>query len=242
MKMCSSSLVVIVVSALIVLGGCVSSEGALDANCASPKLSWQIGEFGALGSLGRLAGTRSDEAFEGTIESISFGADRQQRALVVLPPPAVGTKDAVIFFVHGGGWERGTPELYRFIGMFFAELGYPTILGGHRLTPDFAFPAQIEDTRDSLRAGVDRLSELGIAADRIIIGGHSAGAQLAALLTFDPKYSSEWASQISGFISLSGPLDFSVCQYRSLGSSWRPMSAILRIRRLRVRPGMSGLR
>jgi acetyl esterase/lipase len=106
----------------------------------------------------------------------------------------------------------GNPAVYRFIGRFFAQLGFPTILAGYRLTPDYQFPVQLEDTAASLRAGMNYLINHEIPVKRIILGGHSAGAQLASLLAYDQKIMAAERPLFSGLFSMSGPLDFSLCQ------------------------------
>ncbi len=118
----------------------------------------------------------------------------------------------MVFFTHGGGWNMGNPTQYRFVGRFFAQLGFPTILAGYRLTPDFQFPIQIDDTTASLHAGIQYFEQNNIYAKKIILGGHSAGAQLASLLAYDEKVAEKERTLFTGLFCMSGVLDFSFCQ------------------------------
>jgi acetyl esterase/lipase len=131
---------------------------------------------------------------------------------VFLPPDGTPQRSSVVFFAHGGGWNFGTPAYFLYVGRFLADLGYPAILAGYRLTPRHRFPAQLEDVASGLRAGVEYLAESGVQARRLIVGGHSAGAQLTALLAYDPQATPEYRAKITGFLSMSGPLDFSLCR------------------------------
>jgi len=81
----------------------------------------------------------------------------------------------------------GDPLQYRFIGRFFAQLGYLTILGGYRLAPKHQFPAQLDDVCVGLKAGLAQLTSDGISVNQLVLGGHSAGAPLASLMTYNPS-------------------------------------------------------
>jgi acetyl esterase len=94
----------------------------------------------------------------------------------------------LILFFHGGGWVLGSIEthdpLCRTLSL---ETGWPVLSVDYRLAPEHPFPAAIEDARSALawvRAQADALS---IDADRIIVAGDSAGANIAAALTLDDR-------------------------------------------------------
>ncbi|MDR3574510.1 MAG: alpha/beta hydrolase [Anaerolineaceae bacterium] len=148
-------------------------------------------------------------------EKVRFGSDPQQVMLLVWPSrPELRRKSAVLF-LHGGGWYSGNPLLFRFVGHFFASLGYPTLLGGYRLAPNNKFPAQMEDIYRGLNTGLYALAQHGVNVDQIIAGGQSAGAQLSALLVYD-RYHAARASalqgkSIAGYFSISGPISFADC-------------------------------
>ena len=182
------------------------------------KLMWQIGEFLALASLGGKAQKANNEAYAGSEVKLTFGDDPQQYALVFPPLGTVPRRDSIVFFEYGGGWNMGNPAQYRFIGRFFASIGFPTILGGYRLAPSYHFPAQLEDASMGLQVGMDYLMKNDAPVKRIILGGHSAGAQLVSLLAYDPKIMAAERPLVSGLVSMSGPLDFSLCQFGQIRS------------------------
>ncbi len=59
-------------------------------------------------------------------------------------------------------------------------VGCPLVAATYRLAPEHPFPAAIEDAVSAVLCVAGMASELGMAPDRIAIGGESAGAGLAA--------------------------------------------------------------
>jgi acetyl esterase/lipase len=151
-------------------------------------------------------------AFAGSEEQIPYGDHPQQYSLLVLPPPGAPQRRTLIFFVHGGGWRMGSPTLFRAIGRWFAQRGYPTLLAGYRLVPHFRFPTQVEDTCAAYRAGIEAAAVRGLAADRVLLGGQSAGAQLVSLMALHQGWAERAGlerRQLAGIFLVSGPLDLS---------------------------------
>ncbi len=87
----------------------------------------------------------------------------------------------VLLFLHGGGYCSGSIRSHR---SMVSEMGRAarvrTLALGYRLAPEHPFPAALDDAV----AAVEHLLAMGIAADRIAIGGDSAGGglTLAALV------------------------------------------------------------
>ncbi|MBN1312354.1 MAG: alpha/beta hydrolase [Anaerolineae bacterium] len=164
-------------------------------------------------------------------EKLSFGKHRQQYALLFHPATSAPKRDMLIYFLHGGGWRSGDPWSFHFIGQFFARLGYPTVLGGYRLVPAFRFPTQLEDAYAGLKAGLQAAAEQGLPADRVLLAGQSAGAQLAALMAYNRnELAQRQLSQatMAGLLLISGPLALSLCRdlellqdYLATPQSWQ---------------------
>lgn len=147
-------------------------------------------------------------------DQVNYGPYPNQTVLMYYPAKVTERRRSLVYFIHGGGWYSGHPKFYRFVGHFFAEMGYPTLLGGYRLAPMFHFPAQVDDVCAGLDIGMRILSVHGIGVDRVIAGGHSAGAELAALLIYDRSRrgcSCVTYDQFGGFFSISGPINFQDC-------------------------------
>lgn len=86
----------------------------------------------------------------------------------------------VLLYLHGGGWVAGSPKSHRRLVQRFAEAGYLTVNLEYRLAPEHPFPAGYEDCVFAARWVRENAARWNGAADRIAIGGDSAGGNLAA--------------------------------------------------------------
>lgn len=134
---------------------------------------------------------------------IFYGPDKSQYFLHFAPPPE-RDRGLVVVYIHGGGWDKGSPSFFSFIGQRFAQAGYRCILPGYRLVPRAHFPAQIEDVQAGTCAALAHLESAGVDTRRVVVVGSSAGGQLGALLC----YSGELAGRFSGFAGLGGAYRF----------------------------------
>ncbi|HMO69184.1 MAG TPA: alpha/beta hydrolase [Novosphingobium sp.] len=138
-----------------------------------------------------------------------YGAHQAQRLDVIAPNPP-GPHPVLVFF-HGGGWDSGQPEDYRFVGRAFAREGHVVVLAGYRLGPDGLYPAMMDDAADALAWVRGNIAALGGDPQRVFVMGHSAGAHLAALVTLDRRWLAARglpSGFVRGVIGLSGPYDF----------------------------------
>lgn len=150
-------------------------------------------------------------------EKIEYGPDARQYCLTFYPEGRAVCKH-ILIFLHGGGWRMGSPEEFRCIGRFFARLGYVTILPAYRLVPDYRFPVQMEDVFAATLRVKQWLAENQGLHGKAIIVGQSAGAHLGALLLYNQAEQAKYglhSDDFAGFVSISGPLNFSVCKNRS---------------------------
>lgn len=110
-------------------------------------------------------------------------------SLRVLRPAAASAPVPALLWIHGGGLVMGRPEQDDRTNIgFVRELGIVVAALRYRLAPDHRAPAAVEDAHAGLRGLVAHAARLGVDADRIAIGGASAGGGLAAalaLLTHD---------------------------------------------------------
>jgi acetyl esterase len=86
-------------------------------------------------------------------------------------------------FFHGGGMVAGSIETHDSICAALAQMtGCRLVSVDYRLAPEHKFPAAIEDAIAATRWVSEHASSLGIDATRLIVGGDSAGATLAAVV------------------------------------------------------------
>lgn len=132
----------------------------------------------------------------------AYGPHPAQYFLDFTPP--FPSRKTVILYIHGGGWDKGSPSFFSFIGQRFAREGYRCVLPGYRLVPGARFPAQLEDVTAGTAAALRYLEKQGVSTDRVVVVGSSAGAQLGALLC----YTGVLAGRFAGFAGLGGPYRF----------------------------------
>lgn len=134
-------------------------------------------------------------------ELVAYG-DSPRHRLDWYRHPIAGNRPTVLFF-YGGNWQSGRRQDYRFVADTLMTLGCDVVVPDYRLYPDVRFSDILLDARMAAEAVLARLAP----AHRLILMGHSAGAQLGALLTLDATLLSDPA-RIGGFIGLAGPYDF----------------------------------
>lgn len=109
------------------------------------------------------------------------GGDPRQRLDVFAPDPAADLHTAVLVW-HGGAFRFGDRTDVHTRCRALAARGITAIAVGYRLLDSAAWPAQLDDARAALRWAHEHIDELGVDAGRIVLQGHSAGAQLALLV------------------------------------------------------------
>ncbi|PSH60878.1 alpha/beta hydrolase [Phyllobacterium sophorae] len=87
---------------------------------------------------------------------------------------------AVILFLHGGGWARGTISTGDWAcHTFAAETNLTVISLAYSLAPEAPFPAAINDIRAAMDWCAENGSALGFDGRRIFLTGTSAGGNLS---------------------------------------------------------------
>jgi acetyl esterase/lipase len=182
-------------------------------------IAWQIAEYSSLFPLSFKIIRSNFNRHEITTEIINFGTEKHQYVLYFKPFASVQPKNQIIIHIHGGGWRMGSPKQFSFIGRSFARHGYHTLMLGYRLAPKFKFPNQLDDISQGLISTISFLNSRNINCNRIILGGQSSGAQLAALVAHNANEfirNSHDKYRIRGTYLISGPLDFSCCQNKTI--------------------------
>lgn len=89
------------------------------------------------------------------------------------------SEDAVILFLHGGGYVIGSPDSHRHLVANLSEqAGLQGLLVDYRLAPEDPFPAAVEDAISVYAA----LLTHGYEAEEIVVAGDSAGGGLVVAM------------------------------------------------------------
>ena len=149
-----------------------------------------------------------------TVErGVSYGPNARHKLDIYRPTN--GEKGPIAIFFYGGRWREGDRGIYGFLGAALAARGVTTIIPDYRLYPEVTFPAFIHDAAKAYGWAHNHLAATAAngtsKARPIIVMGHSAGAHIAALLSFDSQYLASANAKTpmpAGLISLAGPLAF----------------------------------
>lgn len=98
------------------------------------------------------------------------------------------SKCPVLIFIHGGSWNSGKKDTYKFFGKGFAKKGVVTVILNYRLSPKADYRDMADDCAAALKWVTENISNYGGDPTRIFISGHSAGGHLAALVVNDTSF------------------------------------------------------
>ena len=134
-------------------------------------------------------------------------------AELIQHPTAVPGK--ILLYLHGGGYVFGSIRSHRhLVSRFAVAASVSAIHLDYRLAPEHPFPAQLEDAS---RAYKQLLSD-GYSPDSVLVGGESAGGNLAVALSL--KLRDESLPQPAGLYLLSPWLDMT-----TTSESYKTLSA-----------------
>ncbi|MBI5692996.1 MAG: alpha/beta hydrolase [Verrucomicrobia bacterium] len=110
----------------------------------------------------------------------------ERQVLDIYTPP--GAKNLpVVFWIHGGGWQAGDKTSVQQKPQAFVERGFVFVSTNYRLLPQVEMGEIFRDVAQSLAWVHRNIAAHGGDPRRIFVMGHSAGAQLAALLCTDDR-------------------------------------------------------
>jgi acetyl esterase/lipase len=114
--------------------------------------------------------------------------DERQILDIYAPDDAKGKNLPVVFWIHGGGWQAGDKSDVALKPQFFVDRGFVFVSTNYRLYPHVDMATLIGDVAKSLGWVHKHIADYGGDPQRIVVGGHSAGAQLAAIVCTDHRY------------------------------------------------------
>jgi acetyl esterase len=154
-----------------------------------------------------------------TTEEITVPVDGGEIPVRLHRPPGTGPLPLTVYF-HGGGWILGSAKQTDRICRRLADrTGAVVASVGYRRPPEHPFPTPLEDCYAALLWLVGRTGDIGVSDTGIVVGGQSAGGNLAAavaLLARDrggPTLAGQWLDVPA--LDLTIPDDESLLAYGS---------------------------
>lgn len=123
--------------------------------------------------------TKADVPYAGTKEF--------RQTLNVYAAPKSTQPAPIVFWIHGGGWQGGEKTSIQLKPKFFNDLGLAMVSTNHRYVKQVPMNEIFSDIAKALRWTHDHAAEFGGDPNRIVIMGHSSGAQLAAYMAIDER-------------------------------------------------------
>jgi arylformamidase len=120
------------------------------------------------------------------IPYVDSGHERQVLDIYT-PEKEAGKNLPVMFWIHGGGWQAGDKSDVALKPKVLTERGFVFVSTNYRLYPHVNMDELVGDVAKSLAWVHKNIAKYGGDPSRIFVGGHSAGAQLAALLCTDDR-------------------------------------------------------
>jgi arylformamidase len=119
---------------------------------------------------------------------IAYAEPKNERQLLDVYAPPTGSNLPVVVWVHGGGWMRGSKNEVGQKPAAFVEKGFVFVPMNYRFIPQVTMDTIVRDVAKSVGWVHANIARYGGDPNRLFIMGHSAGAQLAALLCTDSRY------------------------------------------------------
>lgn len=120
---------------------------------------------------------------------LAYGEPNNERQTLDVYAPAEGVNHPVVVWIHGGGWQGGDKKDMDHKPQAFVDRGFVFVSINYRLLPDKVTIKQMAgDVAKAIRWTYDHAKDYGGDPDTMFVMGHSAGAQLAALVCTDESY------------------------------------------------------
>jgi acetyl esterase/lipase len=138
--------------------------------------------------------------------NIPYVAAPHERQVLDVYAPQGAKNLPVVFWIHGGGWQTGDKSSVQTKPQAFLDKGFVFVSTNYRLLPTVEMGTLIRDIAKSIHWVHDHIADYGGDPNRMFVMGHSAGAQLAAIVCIDDRYLKEEGLSL-GFIKGCVPVD-----------------------------------
>ena len=118
-------------------------------------------------------------AFAQSLKSnIPYVENGHARHVLDIYAPANAKNLPVVFWIHGGGWLAGDKTDVKSKPQWFMDKGFVFVSTNYRLLPEVDMGTLIRDVAKAYGWMHKHIAEYGGDPKRVLVGGHSAGAQL----------------------------------------------------------------
>ena len=123
-----------------------------------------------------------------TKSNIPYVENGHERQVLDIYAPPNAKNLPVVLWIHGGGWQVGDKSDVKLKPQWFMDKGLMFVSTNYRLLPNVDMGTLIRDVAKSFIWVQKHIAEYGGDPRRVLVGGHSAGAQLASILCTDDRY------------------------------------------------------
>jgi len=120
--------------------------------------------------------------------NIPYAEPADERQVLDIYAPREAKNLPVVFWIHGGGWQAGDKTDVQIKPRVCVERGFVFVSTNYRLLPSVDMGTIVRDIAKSIHWVHDHIAAYGGDPKRLLVIGHSAGAQLAALICTDDRY------------------------------------------------------
>lgn len=140
-----------------------------------------------------------------SIRDVRYGPGPRQTLDIF---PAARTDAPIVLFWHGGAWRYQSKEHFSFVARPLVAAGILSVLVGYDLHPDVSLRRMMEEAAEAIAWTVRNAAQHGGDPARLVVCGHSAGAQLCGMaLSHDFARHGLPRSPVRGALLISGSYD-----------------------------------
>lgn len=131
----------------------------------------------------------SDDEPVGSVEERNIAGPHGDIPIRIYKPvQSTNEKLPILVFYHGGGWVIGNLDTHDNVCRILTNQANCIVVSvDYRLAPEHKFPVAVDDAFAALQWVAQHAGEIGGDADKIAVGGDSAGGNLATVMTIIAK-------------------------------------------------------
>ena len=144
------------------------------------------------------------------VSDLAYLPDASQKHRLDLYLPTGREGEPLVVFVHGGAFMYGDRQDYGDVGKALASQGLATAVVSYRLFPETNADGSTQDVAAATAWAIAHASQYGFDRRNVFLAGHSAGAQIVALIGTHAGYlrrSGLPLSSLRGVFAVAGAYD-----------------------------------